>query len=71
MEHQGVRDAFFASPQFPRLLNPEAIKLTISKGVESGAIAYVGKKPGGGYEPFIWREGPQKAIRAGGGRGLG
>ncbi|PYQ42481.1 MAG: hypothetical protein DMF77_12725 [Acidobacteria bacterium] len=61
---RGVRDACYASPQFPRLLDPEAIKRTISKGVESGAIAYVGKKSGGGYEPFIWREGPQKTIRA-------
>jgi hypothetical protein len=60
---RGVRDACYASPQFPRLLDPEAIKRTISKGVESGAIAYVGKKPDGGYEPFIWREGSQKAIR--------
>lgn len=60
---RGVRDACYASPQFPRLLDPEAIKRTISKGVESGAIAYVGKKPDGGYEPFIWREGAQKAIR--------
>lgn len=60
---RGVRDACFASPQFPRLLDAEAIKRTISKGVESGAIAYVGRRPGGGYEPFIWRDGPQKAIR--------
>lgn len=60
---RGVRDACYASPQFPRLLDPEAIRRTISKGVESGALAYVGKKPGGGYEPFIWREGSQKAIR--------
>ena len=51
---KAVRDACFASPQFPRLLNPDAIKLTISKGVEVGAIAYVGKKAGGGYEPFLW-----------------
>jgi uncharacterized membrane protein YgcG len=60
---RGVRDACYASPQFPRLLDPESIKRTISKGVESGAIAYVGKKPDGGYEPFFWREGAQKAIR--------
>jgi len=40
---RGVRDACYASPQFPRLLDPEAIKRTISKGVESGAIAYVGR----------------------------
>lgn len=51
---KSVRDACFASPQFPRLLNQEAIKLTISRGVESGAVAYVGKGPSGGYEPFLW-----------------
>lgn len=60
---RGVRDACYASPQFPRLLDPESIKRTISKGVEAGAIAYVGKTLDGGYEPFIWREGRQKAIR--------
>lgn len=51
---KAVRDACFASPMFPRLLNPEAIKLTLAKGVEMGAVAYVGKQPSGGYEPFIW-----------------
>ncbi len=51
---KAVRDACFASPIFPRLQNPEAIKLTLAKGVEVGAIAYVGKQSGGGYEPFIW-----------------
>lgn len=51
---KAVRDACFASPMFPRLLNPEAIKLTLAKGVEIGAVAYVGKQPGGSYEPFVW-----------------
>lgn len=60
---RGVRDACYASPQFPRLLDPTAIKRTISKGVEAGQLAYVGKKPGGGYEPFIWRDAPTKTIR--------
>ena len=40
---RAVRDACFASPQFPRLLNPDAIKLTISKGVEIGAMPMWGR----------------------------
>jgi hypothetical protein len=52
---RAVRDAFFASPQFPRLLNPAGVKETIAKGVESGLLAYVGKASGGAYEPFYFR----------------
>ncbi|MFC1654178.1 ATP-binding protein [Myxococcota bacterium] len=52
---RAVRDAFFASPQFPRLLNPDSIKDTISKGVENGMLGYVGKKADGTYEPFLWK----------------
>ena len=48
---RSVRDAFFASPQFPRLLNGDAIKETIAKGATEGLLAYVGKGTGG-YEPF-------------------
>ncbi len=51
---KNVRDAFFASPQFPRLLNPESIKDTISRGVASGIIAYVGKTKNGAYNPFYF-----------------
>jgi hypothetical protein len=52
---KSVRDAFFASPQFPRLLHPESIKDTIARGVETGLLGYVGKKPDGSYAPFHWR----------------
>jgi hypothetical protein len=52
---RAVRDAFYASPKFPRLLKPEAIKDTISKGLDAGLIAYVGKTADGEYEPFIYR----------------
>lgn len=52
---KSVRDAFFASPQFPRLVNPESIKDSIVRGVENGMLAYVGKKPDGKYEPFCWQ----------------
>jgi hypothetical protein len=44
-----VRDAFFASPQFPRLLNPDSVKDTIARGVENGMLGYVGKKGDGSY----------------------
>ena len=53
---KAVRDAFFASPQFPRLLNPESVKETIAKGVSGGSLAYVGKI-GDKYEPFHYKEG--------------
>jgi hypothetical protein len=52
---KAVRDAFFASPQFPRLLDPEAGRGTIARGVEAGLLAYVGKTAAGDYEPFIYR----------------
>lgn len=48
---KSVRDAFFASPQFPRLLDPFAIKETIANGVSNGILAYVGKSKDGGYDP--------------------
>ena len=51
---KSVRDAFFASPQFPRLLNSESLKDTIARGVETGMLGYVGKKPDG-YAPFQWK----------------
>ena len=51
---KSVRDAFYASPVFPRVLNAEAIKDTIARGVESGQLAYVGKTPAGNYQPFVF-----------------
>lgn len=52
---KSVRDAFFASPQFPRLLNPDAVKDTVARGVSDGLLAYVGKRADGTYSPFIWK----------------
>ena len=49
---KAVRDAFYASPLFPRLLNPDAIKETIARGVSNGQLAYIGKTAGGKYHPF-------------------
>jgi len=58
---KAVRDAFFASPKFPRLLNPDTVKQTICRGVEAGMIAYVVKEPGGKYEPFVFRQSLREA----------
>lgn len=49
---KSVRDAFFASPQFPRLTSPDVLKETISRGVGNGVFACVGKTPSGDYKPF-------------------
>lgn len=54
---KSVRDAFFASPLFPRLLNPEAIKEAISKGVSNGIFAYVGMSNTGEYDPVYYNMG--------------
>jgi len=51
-----MRDAFFASPQFPRLLNAEVVKDTIARGVSEGHLAYIGKSPDGGYSPFLYKK---------------
>jgi len=52
---KAVRDAFFASPQLPRLLNPEALRRTIAEGVTQGLLAYVGLKgEEGKYYPFVF-----------------
>jgi hypothetical protein len=52
---KAVRDAFFASPLFPRLLDPDAVKETIARGVEGGVLAYVGKSQQNEYQPFFYR----------------
>lgn len=51
---KAVRNTFFASPQFPRLLNPDSIRETLSRGVANGMLAYVGKTPEGHYKPFYF-----------------
>jgi hypothetical protein len=50
-----VRDAFFASPRFPRLINGDAVQETIAKGVKNGILAYVGRAADGkSYTPFYY-----------------
>jgi len=53
---RAVRDAFFASPQFPRLLNADTIKDTVARGASEGHLAYIGKLSDGSYSPFIYKE---------------
>lgn len=53
---KSLREAFYASPVFPRLLNGESIKETIARGVEQGILAYVGKAASGSYQPFMFKE---------------
>jgi hypothetical protein len=55
-----LRNAFFASPRFPRLLNPSTIKSTIAKGVADGQIAYVSRLNNGIFEMFRYRENLQE-----------
>jgi hypothetical protein len=47
---KSVRDAFFASPQFSRLYNPESIKKTIAEGVSRGLFGYAERVPGGNFD---------------------
>jgi hypothetical protein len=44
---KAVRDAFYSSPQLSRLLNPEAIKRTISDGVTGNVLGYAVKDTDG------------------------
>ena len=52
---RSVRDAFYASPKLPRLLNADSVRETIVKGVRDGFFAYAGKRADGSYEPFHFR----------------
>jgi hypothetical protein len=51
---KSVRDMFYASPQFPRMLNQNIVKDGIAKGVANKVIAYVGKTSAGEYKPFYY-----------------
>lgn len=50
-----VRDDFYSSPLFPRLLNAESVKDTIIRGIENGLLAYVGRGAADRYQPFVFR----------------
>jgi hypothetical protein len=51
---KAVRDAFYASPLFPRLLNPEKLKESLARGIANGLLAYIGKDEQGRYDPFLF-----------------
>jgi hypothetical protein len=53
---KSVRDAFYASPVFPRVLQGDSIKDTISKGVSAGLMGYVSKKSDGTYSQLIFKQ---------------
>jgi hypothetical protein len=44
---KAVRDAFFSSPQLPRLLNGDTVKRTICDGVSQGTLGYASKDSAG------------------------
>ncbi|MER3544747.1 MAG: AAA family ATPase [Chloroflexota bacterium] len=43
---KAVRDMFFASPTFPRLLDPVVLRTTIARGVQEGKFGYASKAYG-------------------------
>lgn len=53
---RAVRDAFFASPKFPRLLIIDKLKETITRGVANGILAYAGRRKDGRFDPFFFEE---------------
>jgi hypothetical protein len=54
---KAVKEMFFASPKYPRLLNADQVlKEVIAKGVKEKVLAYVGKTTEDGYQPFYFGE---------------
>lgn len=51
---RSIRDAFYASPLFPRLMNQDILKTTIAQGIADGAFACVGKE-NDRYDPFQFK----------------
>jgi hypothetical protein len=47
---KGVRDAFYASPQFPRLTDWQVLRKTIADGVRRGKLGYASKTLEGTYQ---------------------
>jgi len=45
-----MRDAFYASPQFPRLTDGQVLRKTIAEGVRRGKFGYASKNPDGSYQ---------------------
>ena len=53
---KSIRDACFASPQFPKLLDPASVRDTVARGVSNGILGYVGKAADGHYRPFSYKQ---------------
>jgi hypothetical protein len=53
---KAARDAFYASPQLPRLLAPDVIKRTISDGVSRGDLGYATKHADGSLKLVRFKE---------------
>jgi hypothetical protein len=53
---KGMRDAFYASPQFPRLTDWQALRKTIADGVRRGKFGYAGRNPDGSYQTVLVEE---------------
>uniref|UniRef100_A0A7C5VEP3 ATP-binding protein n=1 Tax=Thermus caliditerrae TaxID=1330700 RepID=A0A7C5VEP3_9DEIN len=50
---RAVREVFYASPLYPRLLNPDALRETIARGVREGKFAYVVRSEEGRSRPIF------------------
>jgi hypothetical protein len=53
---KAARDAFYSSPQLPRLLNPESVKRTICDGVTQSLLGYASKDAGGRFKLEKFKE---------------
>lgn len=53
---KSVRDAFFASPEFPRIIDPEALRGAIAAGVSQGLFGYASKDASGSYIGLKYKE---------------
>jgi len=53
---KGMRDAFYASPQFPRLADGQVLRKTIAEGVQRGKFGYASKNPDGSYQTVAFEE---------------
>lgn len=53
---KGVRDAFFSSPQLPRLLDADALKRTIADGVSQGTLGLATKEASGQFKLLCFND---------------
>lgn len=53
---KSVRDAFYSSPLFPRVMDDSVIRESIASGVSDGLFGYAAEVMSGKFEPFIFEE---------------